>query len=55
MPKKKETEEVKTKPTSVSVYNDNGQLVRAYSEEAHGEDFEQLAAEFARKKGFTLR
>lgn len=42
---------------SVTVLNERGGLVRKYSREAHGENFEELAKEFTQKnklKGYKL-
>lgn len=55
-----EAPEVKKTPKSkageVSVYSPNGELIRTYSEDKHGEDYKELAKGFAEKvAGRTLK
>ena len=50
-----ETVEPETpKSASLSVYNHND-LIRTYTLAQHGEQFEELAKEFAKKKGYSVR
>lgn len=52
---KKSVKEVKkvNKVTEVSVFNNNGEFVRTYSEEKHGKDFAKLAEQFSNKNGYS--
>lgn len=41
--------------TIAEIVNNEGQVVRVYSKEIHGDDFMKLAEEFAGKKGYSLK
>lgn len=45
----------KSPKDSVSVCSKDGQVVRVYSVEDHGDDFYKLAEEFASKRNFSLK
>jgi hypothetical protein len=51
----KQVEPVTDAVTSVSVYSSRNVLVRSYSLELHGKDFEKLAAEYAGKIKGSVR
>ena len=57
-PKVRETVETTPAPTvevvEVSAYNKNGQYVRTFSQDTHGDEFRELAEQFA-TKGYTLK
>lgn len=50
-----QAEEVLEKVSSVSVVTKDGQVLRTYTKEIHGEDFALLARDFADKKGLLLK
>lgn len=41
--------------TEAAVHSTDGQHVRSYSKEVHGENFHDLAKEFAKPRGFEVR
>lgn len=45
----------KVKGKSVSVFDTTNTFVREYSEVVHGKEFATLAAQFATKKGYSLK
>lgn len=45
----------KVKGKSVSVFDTTNTFVREYSEAVHGKEFAALAAQFAAKKGYSLK
>jgi len=58
MARKKKTIEGEEKIEVVSkanVYNKNGNFVRTYDEETHGEDFKELADQYAKKIGGKVK
>jgi hypothetical protein len=54
-PAKVEKPKVEVRPTLANVVNTSGQVVRTYTLADHGENFLELAQEFAGKRGYSVK
>jgi len=40
---------------SIDVYTKDGQVIRTFTKEVHGDNFAELANEFSKKHGYSLK